>query len=194
MCLEQLMQVSQANVVLITAANLHTYILYDHPLHAAYHYLSETHKADYLRTYFMHFYGGGYSDIKRTTGSWIPAFEELERREDIWACGYKELQGGVGYEPYADKWAELIGNCAYICKPRTPLTTAWYTEMMRLLDSRLGQLILHPAKGPQDPKEYGGGYPIEWGEMLGRIFHKVSYDFKGHVINTLPSSVFWGYR
>jgi len=73
--LEQLKQVSDMNVILVTKDNLHTYILPDHPLHEAYKYLSETHKSDFLRIYFMNFYGGGYSDIKRATGSWKPAYE-----------------------------------------------------------------------------------------------------------------------
>ena len=53
---------------------LDKYILQEHPLHQSFNYLSETHKADYLRTYFMRFHGGGYSDIKKTSGSWIDSF------------------------------------------------------------------------------------------------------------------------
>ena len=57
-------KVSQCNVILITPEKLNKYILNEHPLHPSYYYLSEVHKSDYLRTYFMRFYGGGYSDIK----------------------------------------------------------------------------------------------------------------------------------
>ena len=61
-CLEQLRKKSQCNVILVTPKILDKYILDKHPLHPSFKYLSQTHKADYLRTYFMRFHGGGYSD------------------------------------------------------------------------------------------------------------------------------------
>ena len=63
------------NVILITPDNLNEYI--NEPLHEGYKYLSEVHKADYLRTYFMHFYGGGYTDVKETTEDWLDSVEKL---------------------------------------------------------------------------------------------------------------------
>ena len=192
-CIEQLLQSTECNVNLITKKNLHEYILANNPLHEAYEYLSETHKADYLRTYFMHFHGGGYSDIKKTTGSWKKSFEDLEQN-NYWICGYAEIDGGVAYGPNYDKWKELIGNCAYISKPKTPLTTEWYNEMISLLDTKLPTLKLYPAKYPQDCYSEQSEYPIEWNEMLGRIFHKVSYKYKEYLLNTLPISIFHNYR
>ena len=117
------------------AERLHKYILPTNPLHPSYNYLSETHKADYLRTYFMHFYGGGYSDIKRTTDSWLKSFDDLDK-SNKWIIGYKEIDGGTAYGP-SDNYKELIGNCAYICKPNTPLTTEWYNEMISLLNKKI---------------------------------------------------------
>ena len=192
--LEQLKEVSECKVILVTPKNLDDYILQDQPLHEAYQYLSETHKADYLRTYFMHFYGGGYSDIKKTTGSWKPAFERLYQSNYYWICGYPEVEDGVAYAPYARYWRELIGNGAYICKPNTLLTREWYTEMMTLLDSKLEQLKLNPAKNPQDQKSATSNYPLEWNEMLGRIFHKITYKYRSHLLRELPISVFSDYR
>jgi GR25 family glycosyltransferase involved in LPS biosynthesis len=190
--LEELKIKSECNIIMITKYNLNQYINID-LLHPAYNYLSETHKADYLRTYFMNFIGGGYSDIKKTTNSWIKYFDLLST-SDYWICGYKEINGGVAYGPIADKWDELIGNCAYICKPQTPLTIEWYNEMIKFLDSRLDMLINNPSKYPDDCKEKGTGYPIEWNEMLGRIFHKVIYKYKNKILNTLPISIFENYR
>ena len=66
----------------------------------------------------MNFYGYGYSDIKCTTSSWKNSFNELYN-SDYWICGYKEIEGGVAYLPLVDKYNELIGNCAYICKPNS---------------------------------------------------------------------------
>jgi len=192
-CLENLKHVSECKVILVGPENLKEYLQPEHPLHESYEYLSETHKADYLRTYFMNFLGGGYSDIKRTTGSWKKSFDDL-KNSDKWVCGYKEVAGGVAYKPLHDKHEELIGNGAYICKKNTTLTNEWYDSMIALLDSKLNDLKLHPAKNPQDKHESGSGYPIEWNEMLGRIFHKVCYKYKDKLMNTLPISIFKDYR
>ena len=183
--LEDLRNISECNVILVTKNNLNKYILDDVPLHPSYEYLSETHKADYLRTYFMNFHGGGYSDIKKTTGSWTNSFNDL-KNSDYWICGYKEIDGGVAYGEHVDKWRELIGNVAYICKPQTPLTKEWYNEMIELLDSKLEKLKENPSKHPQDSfNENGSKYPIEWNEMLGRIFHKVSYKYKDKLLTKI---------
>ncbi len=77
----------------------------------------------------------------------------------------------------------------------SPLTTEWYNEMIALLDTKLERLKLYPAQYPQD-RDIGNGkcYPIEWNEMLGRIFHKVTYKYIKYVLNTLPISIFDNYR
>jgi hypothetical protein len=187
--LAQLKQVSECEVMLITIWNLDTYILPEHPLHPAYEYLSETHKSDYLRAYFMHFYGGGYSDVKGTTGSWVQAFHEFEQ-SDAWVCGYKEVASGTSGE-LADKWPELVGNGAYICKPRTPLTEEWYAQLHAMLDVNLEQLKLHPANDPRDHSRTGSGYPLTWDAMSGKIFHKICYKYKEKLMRTVPFPVIW---
>ena len=192
-CLKELIKVSQCNVILVTPEILNKYILDEHPLHPSFNYLSETHKADYLRTYFMRFHGGGYSDIKKTTGSWVESFEILEK-SDKWIIGYKENEGGVAFSLLADKWEELLGNGAYICKSNTTFVIEWYSEMIKLLDKKYSELKKNPATFPQDNKELNNGYPIEWNEMLGRIFHKVLYSYKDKSLNTLPISIFHSYR
>jgi len=191
--LKQLEALSSTKVILVTPENLNDYILPTEPLHPAYKYLSAVHKADYLRTYFMNFHGGGYSDIKQTTGSWTPCFTELEAA-DKWINGYKELENGVAYAPAAAYWQQMVGNCAYICKPQTPLTQEWYAEMISLLDSKLEMLEKHPARIPRDCFEAGNQYPIEWNEMLGRIFHKLCYKYKDMLLNTLPPCIFANYQ
>jgi len=192
-CLNELIKVSQCNVILVTPEILNKYILDEHPLHPSFNYLSETHKADYLRTYFMRFHGGGYSDIKKTTGSWVESFEILEK-SDKWIIGYKEIEGGVAFSPLTYKWKELLGNGAYICKPNTLFVIEWYNEMIKLMDQKYSELKKNPATFPQDKKELNNGYPIEWNEMLGRIFHKILYSYKDKSLNTLPISIFNSYR
>ena len=54
---------SGCNIILIHDGNLHEWII-PGTLHSSYKYLSYTHRSDYLRCYFSHYYGGGYSDIK----------------------------------------------------------------------------------------------------------------------------------
>ena len=192
--LEYIELISQCEVILVTKDNLHEYILPSEPLHPAYKYLSETHRADYLRTYFMNFHGGGYSDIKKATGSWLKAFDELAA-SDKWINGYPEVEGGIAYQPVNTFYKDLIGNGAYICKPNTPLTNEWYADMISLLDAKLEKLRLYPSTFPQDCSEVSEGkYPIGWAEMLGIIFHKVCYKYKDKLINTLPNPICYNYR
>jgi hypothetical protein len=57
----------------------------EYPLHPAFKYLSYVHKSDYLRSYFMHFYGGGYADIKKysSNNNWKECFNLLNSNTDI---------------------------------------------------------------------------------------------------------------
>ena len=138
-CLSNLKKVSNVDVILITSENINDYILKEYPLHESYKYLSSVHKSDYLRTYFMNFYGGGYSDIKKTTGSWKDAFKDINN-SDKYINGYKEIEGGVAYKPLKDKYKELIGCGSFISKPNSKLTNEWYNEMISLLDKKLDKL------------------------------------------------------
>jgi len=184
-CLDNLKKHTGVPVIFITVDNLDKYILKNEPLHSGYQYLSEVHKADYLRTYFMRFYGGGYSDIKETTGDWNDSFTLLNN-SDKWIIGYKEIEGGVAYQPLYQKWKDLIGNGAYICKPGTPLVKEWYNDMIKLMDKKLEELKKNPSSDPRDQKEHNTGYPIEWNELLGRIFHRKIYKNKDKILNSLP--------
>ena len=192
---EDLLFHSMVNVKLVTLKNVEWYILPAAPLHRAYAYLSETHKADYLRTYFMHFYGGGFSDIKRPGGSWIDAFYDMMNHEHMMVNGYKEVgPSGLAHSSLAFDWEKNIGNCAYICRPHSALTKLWYGNMMRFLDSVYEKLVTHPASCPQDCKERGGGYPIEWNQMLGRIFHICTYNYRNYLGQSVPVPDFQSYR
>jgi hypothetical protein len=195
-CLGQLKTVTECKVICLFNDDIPKYILPEYPLHPGYEYLSETHKADYLRTYFMNFYGGGYADIKRQSGSWIKSFDLLEQ-SDKWIIGYGEYDECciAGPPAITKQWRDLIGNGAYICKPQTPLTQEWYSEMLKLLDERLSLLQKFPSTFPQDHSEISNGkYSIGWNEMLGRIFHRVSCNYKDKLLNTLPMPDFGNYR
>ena len=186
--LQSLVNNSNCKVILVNTSNLDQFILKDHPLHPAYQYLSATHKSDYLRTYFMNFHGGGYSDIKGARASWKEHFDEL-LNSDKWVCGYPEIEEGVGYEPLNNEWRHLIGNCNYICKPNTPFTNEWYGDMIKLLDEKLELLKKNPATCTRDCFEHSQKYPIGWIEMLGKIFHQYNYKYKEYFSNKLPMCI-----
>lgn len=194
-CLNQLIEKTKCNVILVTKNNIHKYILPDHPLHEAYQYLSETQKGDYLKAYFMNFYGGGYCDIKNQSCSWIDSFNKLSNSEK-WIIGYKEgCPEHIAYKPVASYFYELIGNGAYICKPHTSLTEEWYNDMIKLLDIKLDMLRQFPSTFPQDHSEISNGkYPIGWNELNGRIFHRICYKYKDKLLNTLPMPNLTNYR
>lgn len=184
------------NYTLITTKNINDYILNSHPLHEAYQYLSETHKADYLRTYFMHFYGGGYSDIKIHTECWDTSFKNVLNNKDIYCCGYTESELGVANDNYRKYWRDLIGNGCYIFRPNTEFTKKWYETMLSILDKKLDFLRKNPSSNPQDCIEFfpRSKYPIQWNEILGRIFHPICYEFKDKILYSLPKICTDNYR
>jgi hypothetical protein len=193
-CLLQMTETIGYPVCLVTKDMVPSLLHPDYPIHPAYPYLSETHKADYLRTYWMHVYGGGYSDIKRQTGSWKQAIDTFQQ-SDAYITGYREGgEGAIACPEVRHEWASLIGNCAYVCKPGTPFTTTWFNRMNALLDQKLDSLRQHPATFAQDCAERGGGYPLEWNEMLGRIFHKVCYEFRDRIAYDIPIVQFTDYK
>lgn len=199
-CFESLRN-TEARIVLVTPDNLNQYVLPEAQLHPGYEYLSETHKADYLRTYFMHFYGGGYTDIKYSSESWEPSFRLLEQNDNLWAVGFAETAAGVA--PVKDPAMEellrqnadsLIGNGAYIFKPNTPLTRRWYWRMLSVMDEIYEQLKAYPARQPQEVFSNEYPYPLTWTELLGNVFHPICYEFREHFSRVLPQPNCWDYR
>jgi len=200
-CLDSIVQNADVPVKLITPQNLSDYILPDYPLHQAYNYLSAVHKADYLRCYFMHFYGGGYCDIKSIKHSWKNCFEKIDNTNK-YILGYSELNEECSaykdiVEPLLKKevkrsWPLLIGNGAYICRSQTKFTDEWYTELNMRLDYYLETLKKHPAT---DPMGQGNGYPIPWQRILGSIFHPLCLKYHNRIIqDDAISPIFKDYR
>jgi hypothetical protein len=187
-CLDNLTEASGCKVQLVDPSNLDTFILPDAPLHEAYQYLSETHKSDYLRSYFMHFLGGGYSDIKQTTGDWNAAFDELNANPKMILNGYHEPSpdGVAGGDSVKEHWKEIPGNCAYIMRPKTDFTQKWYDTLLQKLDSKLDALKKHPANNPQATPHTTPGYPVEWTEILGDIFHPLACNYRDQFLFSTP--------
>ena len=203
-CLDSLAN-TDADVKLITNESLHQYTKYE-TIHESYEYLSETHRADYLRTYFMHYMGGGYSDIKYPSNSWSDSFNEIETNEDIYCVGYREIDAG-SVEPdvpqvVRDNWMKILGNGAYIFKPNTEFTFQWYSECKNLLDRSLEQLKRFPATHPRQTycaihggqKMPGYEYPFRWGQLLSEIFHPICYKYRNKISQNLPTPILTHYR
>ena len=175
--LENLKQLTECEVILVTKDTLENYILPDYPLHESFNYLSEVHKTNYLTIYIMHHYGGGFSDIKKTLGSWKPFFNELYNNDNLYCVGYRERKAtnaarledcilnpkdskfSLDYTTENEvwdsihikmNWRHLIGNGAYICKPNTPFTLDLWNFMHEKLDGYLEKLKQNPAKWPRD--------------------------------------------
>lgn len=186
--IKSLEKVCGVEVRLITPKNLPDYIKDDDPLPEAYLYLSFVHRADYLRSYFMYHYGGGYGDIKTYYHSWVPAFEKLEQ-SDAYVMGYPEVgfKGAANYDmpegnlkrDLHNHWRYLIGNGSYICRPHTRFTAEWHAEAKRRLLSFSDQLKAHPAK---DPFGRNADYPIPWSGILGSIFHPLCLKYKDYLL------------
>jgi hypothetical protein len=130
-CLNTITENSGCNVILVNELNLREYENIDYPIHKGFQFLSATHKCDYLRSYFMYHYGGGYTDIKKCNYSWQPYFEELyiSYKEFI---GYKEMNGGVATRHdnthIQNHYDELAGVCHFIFKPKTDFAKLWMEQ------------------------------------------------------------------
>jgi hypothetical protein len=197
--LESIRRNSGVNVVLVDNNNLDEYILPEEPLHPGFEYLSDVHKADYLRTYFMHNHGGGYTDIKPCSWNWNIYFDELEST-DCYGIGAPEDEGElsvtVKQRPWLGKyWPHLISNDLYIFKPKTNFTKMWYSTLLRIMDSKLEKLQQNPAKHPREAADtVHTSYPIEWGEILLEIFHPLCFVNSENIIKTMPYPITINYR
>jgi hypothetical protein len=172
------------------------YELPDHKFHEAYQYLSATAKSDYLRSYFMNFYGGAYCDIKRAEWDWNPYFDQLAQSEH-WIMGYNiscDIDVAVDitdpeYQEMKNSWKQLIGAGAMICKSNTPLTQFWFETMSNILDQKLDLLRKNPAVHVRDRLGWvtNSGYPLRWSEIGPETFMKSCFKFKDKVNYNLPS-------
>lgn len=197
--LESIKNNSKVNHILVTNDNLSEYILVDHPLHKGYEYLSDVHKADYLRTYFMHHHGGGYTDIKPCSWDWNPYFDQLES-SDAFGIGAPEDEGELSVTVkqrvwLGQHWEKLMTNDLYIFKPNTEFTTKWYAKLLSIMDVKLNDLQKFPAKHSRQAADTAvTKYPIEWGEILLEIFHPLCYEYTDKLIKTMPYPITQNYR
>jgi hypothetical protein len=200
--LRTIQPITGCKIQYITQESLNNWILPYAPLHQAYPFLSAVHKADYLRAYFMCHYGGGYSDIKEPTGSWIPAFEALEQNTDLWVVGYPEgspddlaaVDDKELYRKMQSVYSQMVGNGSYVCRSGTPLVRRWLAEVHRILDRVYKQLEAYPAPHPRVMKQGDPNYALKWTEICGNVFHPLVYEYLAHVSTSLPKPICHGYQ
>jgi len=184
-CFKKLARTTRCKITLITPDTLDKWILPEHPLHPAYQYLSDVHKADYLRCYLMHFYGGGYTDIKLQGGPWNQAFDDMDKYG--WMInGYPVSYVGHATPLCKDVWYNVLATNAIICKPNTPFTNRWYKNIIELLDKKLDELRKKPATHPYAQAADGLGYPLEYIEPNADVFQPITIEYADHVGRTLP--------
>jgi hypothetical protein len=190
------------DVTFIDSSSIQSWEKTNFQLHKAYPFLSAVHKSDYLRCYFMHHYGGGYSDIKPIQNSWSESFDRLMESKHF-AIGYKEtspfdIARGRGFvrDAYlAINYFRLIGNGAFIFKPNTEFTFEWIERVHFLLDSKFELLSKFPATHPRDYYQRNtdgqiSKYPLAWSELLGQIFHPLCLKHSSKILKTLPKPDF----
>ena len=187
--IHSLEKVAGVEVRLITPKNLSQYILADDPLPEAFQYLSFVHKSDYLRSYFMCHYGGGYADIKIHTHSWVNAFEKLDASPSAYGIGYPEvgfwgacflgIPKGCLKRDVRIYWRYLIGNCAFIFRPNTPLVKEWHAEAKRRVEALTEELRKHPA---QDAYGTNPDYPVVWASIMGEILHPLCLKYNNYLL------------
>ena len=186
------------DVRVVTPANLHSYILDEHPLHCSYESLSYNHRSDYLRAYLLHHYGGGYSDLKKHPTSWGPGFRRIAEDPHAWVVGFHVprssesawFEGRLGRE-VRENVSRLIHICGLIARANTPLTQAWIGEVERRLDYYSSLLRRTPGNVFGD----NPGYPVPWTRIGSQVFEPLCLRYLDHVrIDQSVKPQLWGHR
>ena len=205
-CLLSIYRETCCPVMYLHQMNIARWIRPAFPFHRAYDLLSATQKADYLRCYLMHHYGGGYTDMKRTSKSWQGLFQTVRESPSSFGLGYTEI-GPHGVSPVGQpleaemraNFHKLIGNCAYIFRRQTEFTTAWMTQTHAMLDANFDALQAHPAQHPMDhrgatlPDGTVSHYPLVWMAFCN-IFHPLIYAHSDRILHDDIAPSFRDYR
>lgn len=195
---------------LITPINLSSFIKDNHPLPKDFDKLSIVHRSDYIRTYLMHHYGGGWHDIKATEVSYKDVWQKFSNK-NIWIIGKKEIKGGAAktkdhkgrYIP--DYYQDLIAVPTWVAKPNTELSKNLLLSLEKTIADNADLLNKYPAKHPREKKlpnsnflkkginilkfiyqKRSLNYPLEW-TLFGNAFHPLILEYKEHVSYNLPT-------
>lgn len=197
---ESLVKNIEVPVILITNENYTYFIKKSHPLHPAFEYLTGVHKSDYMRSYLLMHYGGGYHDVKFRKESWKDCWvkDDWLKNENIWMYGRREkCESNIACPPNMEnkenikkEYAKLVTMGWIICKPQTPFIKELVTQIETILTKHQNKLEKNP---PIDPRQTNGGsennYPIRWLEILGEISHPLMLTYNDHIKFGLPDAL-----
>jgi hypothetical protein len=187
-------------VILITSNN-YSFFIKSHPIHKSFDLLSGVHKSDYMRTYLLHNYGGGYHDIKHREESWQDCWGNWLFDDNIWIYGRRENnRGAIGYPPneshIRNKYNKLVTMSWVICKPNTKYTGTLLHKIEDILDQKYPELVAHPGYNSagyyhENPFQMAeeNNYPLRWLEILGEIFHPLMLEFTDNIKYGLPDAI-----
>lgn len=172
-------------VVLLTSANLDSFLVPGAPLHPAYENLSSIHRADYLQCYMAHHHGGGTADIKAPTSPWGPVFERMDN-SDAWMAGYRvpvrlmtPNMPDARLEKSMRRHSEIrLGQCAYINRPDSPITKEWWHALNQRLDAVEGALAAHPGNARGDNDDY----PLHLNAILAQLVDPIEVKYRKHLM------------
>lgn len=180
--LTEMESVLKVPVILVTAKNLTQFLRW--PLHPAFKYLSDIHKSDILRIYFMYHYGGGYTDIKPMVEPWDVYFQEFND-PNVWMVGVPETPNGVAHRPNqpfpADYYKSMISNGFMIARRGNRLLQEVYEMQRQIMDFHAKALEEHPAPEPRCCLQPRDGYPLRWAELMGENMAIVAGKYIGHL-------------
>jgi hypothetical protein len=165
--------------------NVYQYQHKKYPYHKAFKYLSGNHKSDYLRSYLLHHYGGGYHDIKYRDLSWKNQWNDF-KDPNVWIKSRREKYNQIGTMGWV------------ICRPNTKYTKELLNLIHKKLDENYYYLKKNSSKNQNqifyreqpfskvnDKKD---SYPLRWLEIMGEHFHLLMYKYKKHLIFGLPDA------
>lgn len=160
LCLQSIRRNAGLPVILVTPANLLQYVPEPHPV---YPFLHLAHRADYLRCYLLHHYGGIYLDVDTIClQSLSGLFDKLAHYE------------AVGYD--GSQWMEYIGiSCMGPFRPHSDVTTLWYNALHGKLSERAEEAFARQTD------------IFYWQEILRDIFVPVSLVFKTRICQALQA-------
>lgn len=160
------------DVILVTPNNIDEFIDSNRPLHPMYDYLSNVHKSDYLRVYLLWAHGGGYTDIKKPKNNWESVYSDFVS-SGLWVAGYPEIVFAMIAEPepfgkdLKKMSSKMIGQGAFISRPKNP----FFEELLDEMDRRLDKYSEELMQAPGDVYGTNPGYPIGWTGLLAEILH-----------------------
>ena len=187
-------------VILITSNN-YSFFIKSHPIHKSFDLLSGVHKSDYIRTYLLHNYGGGYHDIKHREESWHDCWGDWLFDDNIWIYGRRENnRGAIGYPPneshIRNKYNKLVTMGWVICKPNTNFTGNLLQKIEDILDQKYPELVAYPGYNSEgyyheNPFQMAeeNNYPLRWLEILGEIYHPLMLEYTSHIKYGLPDAI-----